>query len=189
MNKRQVAVYSGNESAYIKVTDSSEESFGIYVPLRGNPANVAAVLEPVCKGDSVFKAGLVMADICSILHPKLRCQLTSKPSTASYVYNVYSQTIEVRNRVEQVFNGTLANFYGWAKRQTGLEDIIHKVASFVYDGGSDPGGKRTIRVEKVVREAGGRIYVEGIDLGKPDLKAAYRRYDANLIKGDIEVLN
>lgn len=192
-----------SERALITVTDGSQ-SCHILVPRGGSPANVASVLLAVTPrlNRQAFNAGETAADIISAIDPKVRVQLVSTQSQgftkADYFYFIFfsitdGHKVQVGKVagggiVATMFDGKLFQFTEWAEKLTGFEDLVQKVVKFKYEGGSNPGKTRVVRVEKVERD-GRVVALEGYDLEKTDLKMAYRRYTSDKIAGEISVLN
>ncbi len=202
MNK---SLYAISPRAGVCFTDAFV-SFHVQLPTGGTPANVAAVLLAVSPRLSrqSFEAGLVAADFLSCVSPTIRARLVGSMSSLIYqvdtLYQV-SHTLSYGPRVRvaavsgnqpcspALFDGQLYAFTDWAAKQTGLEGLLKKIVRFVYDGGSEPGKTRTIRVEAVGRNGFGVVTLEGYDLDKDDLKAGYRKYLSDKIRGEITVVN
>lgn len=191
----------GDVAAYLTVA-SPGEYFGLYFPEHGSPPAIAGLLLAVTpKIDrKTFAAGQAAADLCAACSPAVRVRLIAPGKAvpqSSFYYDwdldpPRGYTVLVKRRdggaCPTLFSGRFDAFADWAGQTTGLEAAVGKVVTFVYEGGSSPGAKRTVRVEKVGREASG-VVLEGLDMAVADLSAAYRRYQAGKIKGGIEVLN
>src|SRR5262245_1606434 len=177
-------------------------TFWVYLPKGGTPSQIADAFLAITPRLSRFNycAGEVAADFVSAVHPAVRCQLVSGPSEVNmevtdlkYVLS-YSAinghrvlVVESKNGATK-FNGKLVEFTKWAENMTGLEGIEKKIVRFKYNGGSRPGGTRTVRVETIER-TGHELAICGFDLEKPDLTKSFRRYVSDRIEGDITVLN
>lgn len=199
------AFLAGGERAIVSIGGGTDDYHHIYLARRAPLSNIAgvllAVLPRVARGE--FLAGEVAADFIGAVNPTIRCQLVS---SASRLVSGFFPRADVRVAVSHdpdggfqvsvfairdggqvatpLFVGSPAGFSDWAARLTGLEDVVKKVVKFKYNGGSNPGAERLVRVEKVER-VGSLVRLSGYDLTRDDLKMAFRRYTSDRIEGDI----
>lgn len=203
---------AGGERAIVSFVGAglAKGQFNVYLPVGGVPGNVAKVLAAVAPRlrNEKYDPGQMAADFIASTKPAVRCQLvdsarvvtdfygktdlrvivTPGPILGGSGYNVAVHTVrDGRESPEALFSGAQAQFAAWAEAQTGLEAVVGKVVAFKYDGGTNRGAERLVRVEKVER-AGGEVHVCGYDLRKPDLKHAFRRYSAGRILGEIRLV-
>jgi hypothetical protein len=81
------------------------------------------------------------------------------------------------------FAGPVGTFAVWALHWTGYEHAVRHTVRFRYEGGSGA-GVRTVRV-KAVEMKDGLTHIVGVDLDKD----AFRRYRADRVTGDVELLD
>lgn len=177
----------------------AQEAFFIYLPREAIPENMALVLKAV-QDPGRHGGGQLAADILGCVSPKVGAELFFKPRLASFLdradwkYDLTKNATGLNVAIQRtdlphyLFNGCLEHFIRWGSETQKFVGLLYKTVAFAYNGGSVPGGKRTVRVEEVVRD-GDKTMLKGYDLGKVGpLKEAYRSYDVSLISGEIEVL-
>jgi hypothetical protein len=184
--------------------------FAVYVNSNGHPKKMAKFLRQACCSHYPWDPSRLIISIVADIH-MLTGTLTGDAHMvaedeyppADFVYVLSCETSSVRNTTmdmevtviesdgHQNFSGPFTRFEQWAATAEAqpFQQFVGKIVQFKYNGGTDPGAIRTVRVEKtMVCPRTGEAEIGGYDLDKKDLSRSYREYLARRISGGISVL-
>lgn len=176
------------------------QGFHVYLPAKATPEQVAKVLQAVCPRvmTSSLSIGTVAADFIACVKPSCRAELKYySPGYNNQGFNYLVQNASgdrIRVKVydaksKTLFDNFLPEFVKWAESYIGIEDIAKKVVRFAYNGGTNPGKVRTVKVKEVTGTLS-QFTIKGYDLECDDLTdGAFRNYTSDKISGDIVVIN